>query len=110
MTPETTQEVLFRETPPISTDAWDDIAKEIKDMLRRKQADYGEQNILQTGHLGLSVRLVDKSARLLHLVRKGEENPHFESVRDTYLDTAGYGIIGALLLDGRFPPEKENNQ
>ena len=58
-------------------------------------------------HLGLMVRLSDKMERLRNLYHKNKENnTNFESVRDTYMDIAGYGVIGLMLLDGTFPPKE----
>ena len=82
--------------------AWAEAAKQVTDLLAEKQEDYGPENILTTGHVGLSVRLTDKVARLRNL--QGAQIPKFESVKDTYMDIAGYGIIGMMLLDGTFPP------
>ena len=84
--------------------AWEHTAKQVTELLAQKQEDYGPENILTTGHVGLSVRLTDKVARLRNLQNK-EHSPKFESVRDTYMDIAGYGIIGMMLLDDTFPPE-----
>ena len=83
---------------------WEHMAKQVTDLLAQKQEDYGPENILTTGHVGLSVRLTDKVARLRNL--QGKHSPKFESVRDTYMDIAGYAIIGMMLLDGTFPPEE----
>ena len=90
----------------MSQDSWQEVADEVVALLKTKQKDYGPNNILSTGHIGLAVRLNDKAARLLNLIQQ-ERDPKNESVRDTYLDMAGYGIIGVLLLDGKFPPKEE---
>lgn len=88
----------------VDKDAWDEIAREVVELLRRKQQDYGPENILATMHHGLAVRITDKSARLRNMVFN-QHDPNFESMRDTYMDVAGYGIIGLLLCDDKFPPE-----
>ena len=73
-----------------------------------KQQDYGSGNISATKELGVAVRLQDKVSRLLNLLEKemktrghaeallAEINNH-ESLEDTYLDIANYGLIGVLL-------------
>ena len=86
------------------SDGWDKAAAELVVLLRSKQADYGPENIMSTGHVGLAVRLTDKVARLRNLTLNSKE-PKNESLRDTYMDVAGYGIIGMMLMDGRFPDE-----
>ena len=90
--------------PDVALDGWDRAATELATLLRSKQADYGPENILTTKHVGLAVRLTDKIARLRNLTMENKD-PKNESVRDTYMDIAGYGIIGMLLLDGGFPDE-----
>ena len=76
-----------------------------------KQQDYGSGNISATKELGVAVRLQDKVSRLLNLLEKemktrghaeallAEINNH-ESLEDTYLDIANYGLIGVLLRRG----------
>lgn len=79
---------------------------EAHDLLLQKHKDYGPKNIANApgGPLvGLAVRLHDKLARLAHLTRTGAEMPKNESIRDTFLDIANYGIIGLLVLDGDWP-------
>lgn len=73
-----------------------------------KNADYSPANILGTGDIGVVTRLWDKVARLLNLtgfilkMEKSEyvapKQPKNESVEDSFLDLASYGIIGYLLL------------
>ena len=92
-------------------DNWLAAAGEVVELLRAKQADYGSSNILTTRHAGLAVRLTDKTARLRNLQKfwedAGESSPGFESIRDTYMDIAGYGIIGLMLIDGLFPGQDD---
>ena len=98
------KEIELRRTVDEERDGWDGAAKELVVLLRSKQADYGPENIMSTGHQGLAVRLTDKVARLRNLTLNNKE-PKNESLRDTYMDIAGYGIIGMMLIDGRFPDE-----
>jgi hypothetical protein len=72
-----------------------------------KQKDYGPANIMKSPfgpEQGLIVRLYDKVARLANLTKK-ESKPENESLRDTFVDIAGYAIIGLMVLDGTFPKE-----
>lgn len=83
------------------------LADEIVSIVVRKQADYGPNNIRRSpyGPLpGLTVRLYDKIARLANLSKGGK--PENESLRDTFIDIAGYGIIGLMILDETFPKEQ----
>ena len=72
-----------------------EVAREIADLVIKKQHDYGHENILAFGELGLVVRTNDKIARLKNLLGKdGVTEPRI----DAWVDVVGYGII-ALMLD-----------
>lgn len=84
---------------------WDEIALAGKELCERKQHDYGPHSISNTGNIGVAVRLNDKVTRLLNLIQKmdkGDEPPHWESIRDTYTDIMNYAVIGLLLFDGKW--------
>lgn len=84
--------------------------QKLYDILVSKQHDYGPDNIQKSpgGPLnGLQVRLFDKMARLQNLVANGA-TPKHESLRDTFIDIANYGVIGVMIIDGTFPKSKEN--
>lgn len=76
-----------------------DICKEIAETLEKKRADYGpaDKTIGRFGVKGISIRIVDKTERLISLTWHNKE-PHFESVEDTLKDLAGYAILGLQLL------------
>ena len=78
------------------------ISKEIADMLIKKNHDYGDDNLVKRGLLGIIIRMEDKLARLdnLYIVPK---KPHVEeSLEDTLKDIAGYAINAIRLLrEGR---------
>jgi hypothetical protein len=79
---------------------WDK-SEEAVTVLLHKHDDYGPRNISDSpgGPInGLSVRLHDKIARLAHLLETGAD-PKNESIYDTFLDIANYGLIGMLVLD-----------
>lgn len=87
----------------------DDVYQELQDILVKKQKDYGPNNIRNApgGPLnGLSVRLYDKMSRLKNLVESGA-TPENESLRDTFIDIANYGVIGLMILDDTFPKAKD---
>ncbi len=70
--------------------------------LIRKQKDYGPDAIMRFGTIGILVRTHDKVARLENLKKK-EEDPLNESVKDGYLDLLGYAALGMILERGQFP-------
>ena len=81
------------------------------DLLVSKQKDYGPYNISRApgGPLnGLRVRIFDKVSRINNLIDSGVE-PEHESLRDSFIDLANYGIIALMVLDGNWP-SLENNE
>ena len=93
----------------------DVILNELRDILLRKQSDYGPLNIsLAPGgpYNGLRVRMFDKLQRFSHLVETNNDTPNYESLRDTFIDLANYAIIGILVQGGQWeglPSEKSNS-
>lgn len=86
-------------------------AKEVADLVIRKQRDYGPKNIMNSvvsPELSIAVRLNDKLARLANLVQKGA-TPENESLLDTADDIIGYGLVLKMVLNGTFlsPLEKD---
>jgi hypothetical protein len=82
-------------------------ALEVVHLIERKHEDYGSAGILEApfGPIpSLITRLHDKVARAANLSELGQE-PNHESLRDTFLDIAGYGLIGLMVLDKQFPEE-----
>lgn len=79
----------------------------MRELMIKKQKDYGPRNILDCGEIGLVVRLNDKLARIKNLY--GVTNGSFqkkstcnESIDDTFVDIANYGLIGMMLRGGDF--------
>jgi hypothetical protein len=73
-------------------------------LLIKKQLDYGPKNIALApgGPLnGLRVRMFDKISRINHLIDTGA-TPENESLRDSFMDLANYGIIAMMVLDGQW--------
>ena len=67
----------------------------------KKHKDYGKNNILDNGELGIIFRINDKLRRLQNLASNGAE-PKNESCCENWQDIAVYAIIAILLRDGRF--------
>jgi len=76
-----------------------ELAHENVQLADRKQQDYGPNNILYSGEMGIIVRCQDKLCRLKHMLEKngGVQN---ESIEDSYRDLANYALIGILLRRG----------
>ena len=79
--------------------AVDMLLAEMRRVLLAKQADYGPGNIAKFGELGVLVRASDKVERLTNLLQSGRE-PNHESLDDSWLDLANYGLIGLMVRRG----------
>jgi len=86
-------------------DAWKKEAKRVFELFKTKQNDYGPQNIAQMGELGVATRANDKVQRLLTLLSGDEGTKRYhETIEDSWMDLADYGIIGLLVHTGQWPP------
>ena len=87
-----------------------DAALKVADIVIKKQHDYGHDNIMAFKEQGLVVRLSDKVARLKNLLWTNIDAPKNEPIEDTFIDVAGYAIIGLMLANNTFLYElKEKN-
>ena len=77
------------------------VINELAGLVTRKQRDYGCDNIMRFGRLGLLVRVHDKIARLENLAARGTE-PNNESIVDNYLDVIGYCVVAMMFERGWF--------
>lgn len=84
-----------------------EIALDIASLLDRKQADYGRDNISRFGTKGILVRVNDKVERLINLTWDIDKEPNFESVKDSWMDIAGYAILALKELKDEEPIEYE---
>ena len=82
-------------------DAVDEVLRELKETLLKKQADYGHKNILEFGELGVLVRANDKLARLRNLMQSQQAALN-EPLEDSWKDLAGYSVIALMLRRGTF--------
>ncbi|NPV80722.1 MAG: DUF1599 domain-containing protein [Firmicutes bacterium] len=87
--------------PATFEDAFDAIIAELRELMIKKQRDYGHENITAFGEFGVLVRLNDKVARLRNLLSKDKE-PQNESIEDSWWDIANYAIIAQMLRRGIF--------
>ena len=99
---------LFETEYPELADEFKTIQSEMYEMFARKHLDYGLNNIALGGDLtdeadkkfsltGLYIRLTDKISRLKNLLSNGKNYVKGESMEDTFIDIANYGIIGLLV-------------
>jgi hypothetical protein len=99
--------------PTHSTIDWDEfelnvrqVMTELGDLLIKKHKDYGPKNISNSPYgatNGLVVRMWDKIARIVNLTKDGKTvNAENEPLEDSFKDIANYGIIGLLVLRGKW--------
>ena len=82
------------------------LMEELGNLLISKQLDYGPGNINNAfnGPInGLMVRIGDKFERLKNLLRKDNVVPQHESIEDSFMDLANYGVIGLMVQRGKWP-------
>lgn len=87
--------------PQYLDQAFDEELKKLLEIFIKKHKDYGKDNILDNGELGILFRINDKLRRVQNLMGKSDE-PMNESVRDNWQDIAVYAVIALLLRDSRF--------
>ena len=100
---------IFEEEYPELSKEFKNIQKEMYEMFARKHMDYGLNNIALGGDIvnnsddkkfsltGLAIRLTNKISRLRNLMVNGKNYVEGESMEDTFIDVANYGIIGLLV-------------
>jgi hypothetical protein len=83
-----------------------DVMLELGDLLIKKHRDYGPKNISNSPYgatNGLVVRMWDKIARIVNLTKGGKNiTAENEPLEDSFKDIANYGIIGLLVLRGKW--------
>jgi len=67
----------------------------IRELLLKKHHDYGEENLLEFGELGILIRVSDKVARLKHIQKTCLLTS--ETNVDTWMDLAGYAIQALIM-------------
>ena len=76
------------------------IADDMKELLKKKNRTYGDQNVIKMGKLGVLSRVEEKIARLRNMIENNVEDT--ESKEDSWKDIAGFGIIGVMLERGKW--------
>ena len=106
-------ETSVKKTYPEVSECFSELQKQQFNLFSKKMMDYGLGNISLGGNLnslddknyalqGIQIRLTDKVNRLKNLFKNGENFVKDESVEDTFMDIANYGIIGLLLLKDKW--------
>ncbi|MEN8253459.1 MAG: nucleotide modification associated domain-containing protein [Patescibacteria group bacterium] len=90
-----------KKQPKTLDEAYEVVLEELLEMFLKKHHDYGKGNILSIKELGISFRVAEKIERLknLYLQNDGVTN---ESIEETWLDIATYGVIAVLYGRGWF--------
>lgn len=91
------------QVPKTFEEAIEIVQREARDLMVRKNKDYGTKNITEFGEVGLVIRITDKINRLKHLVM-GEQSRAVtgETVTDTWIDISNYSIIAVMIQRGWF--------
>ncbi len=87
--------------PQFLDEAFSHITSQLLLVFIRKHKDYGKDNILDTGEMGIIFRINDKINRLKNLEQNNKE-PQNESIEETWVDIAIYAIIAILYRKGWF--------
>lgn len=82
--------------PKYLDEAFKEINEELFKTFLKKHKDYGKDNILDMGELGIAFRISEKFNRIKHLLMK-RAKPNHESVEDSWIDIAVYAVIAILL-------------
>lgn len=89
--------MMIQNKDQIKLDAHAALCNRIKELYKRKNADYGDsvgQLYDRLGDISMLTRISDKYNRLMSLLDPNStKEPNFESVDDTILDMANYCII-----------------
>ena len=82
--------------PQYLDEAFELICKEMLATFIKKHKDYGKGNILSIKELGIAFRTAEKVERLKHLLMSSDQTPENESIDDSWLDIAVYGVIAKM--------------
>ena len=83
---------------------FEDITKELTELYKKKNKDYGnsfEQSLNQYGLLPTVIRLKEKIARADNILMNNQASVAEESIEDTLKDIANYSIITLTWLKNK---------
>jgi hypothetical protein len=81
----------------------------VRELLLAKHHDYGTSNLKKHGLFGIIVRLSDKLARIENLTSKDNSIEVEESIMDTFIDIAGYGVQALIMMGEEYDEQIEKN-
>lgn len=84
--------------------AYEDLQKEIENLSKMKNADYGCNSLVEFGNMGILIRLSDKFDRMKSLYKqKKEHEPNVvdEKIEDTLKDIVNYSMYMILQERGK---------
>ena len=87
--------------PRFLDEAFSKICTKLLEVFIKKHKDYGKDNILEGGELGIIYRISDKISRLKNLKQKNRK-PQNEAIDDNWIDIAVYSVIAILYRKGYF--------
>ena len=83
--------------PKTFEEALDIVMAEQRELMLRKQHDYGPANITALGNRGVLVRVWDKVARLKNLLWDHPERAaQNEPIEDSWRDLSNYGVLAIM--------------
>lgn len=87
--------------PKYLDEAFKNVSEEMLATFLKKHKDYGKENVLDMGELGIAFRISEKFNRIKHLLMNGKV-PTNESIDDSWIDIGVYAVIAILLRKGWF--------
>jgi len=88
--------------PKYLDEAFQKVCEEMLATFIKKHRDYGKGNILSIKELGIAFRTSEKIERLKNLLMNPGQTPENESIEDSWLDIAVYGVIAKMYRKGWF--------
>jgi len=88
-------------SPKTLDEAFASVSDEMLKMFLQKHKDYGKDNILDMGELGIAFRISEKFNRIKHLLMSSK-NPTNETIDESWIDIGVYAVIAVLLRRGWF--------
>jgi hypothetical protein len=92
---------MKQKIPRYLDEAFSHITDEMIKTFIKKHKDYGKENILDIGELGIAFRISEKVSRLKNLLSK-EVKAENETIDDSWLDIAVYAVIALLYRNSWF--------
>lgn len=84
-------------------EGFDEVVAQLREILEKKNHDYGDHNIAILGEKGCFVRMFDKINRLKKMMWDGTAGQvSDESIDDSLRDLANYSIITLILRKGKW--------